>query len=383
MALTTEKQIQETVGGKDKILIVTAKDYDGDRLSASLAWFLFLKKWLGKDKEIDVCIENFSQAEKFSFLPTIDQIKFNIEECKNFVINMDVSDVDIDEISYDLKDNDLNFIINVKKGSLEDKDIICKRGGFKYDIIFSIGAPDLESLGNFYDMDPEFFYKVPIINIDCSAKNEQFGQINLVDLTATSNSEIIFDLIKSIGAKMMDADIATCLLTGLIDKTKSFKTKNVTPKSLNIASALMSENARKEEIVSNLFRTKTVTGLKLWGKALARLKMDEKHKIVWSLITKQDFINTNTEERDLLEVIEEFITSIPEAKIITILYEKEQNEICGLVKISNSHDAQELTRLFTPEGSRHLSRFLIKDKNLLEAEKEVIEEIKRKLGEAE
>ncbi len=383
MALTTEKQIQETVCGKDKILIVTAKDYDGDRLSASLAWFLFLKKWIGKDKEIDVCIENFSLMEKFSFLPKIDSIKSNVEECKNFVINMDVSDIDIDEISYDLKDNNLNFIINVKKGTFEGKEVVCKRGGFKYDIIFSIGAPDLESLGNFYDMDPEFFYKVPIINIDCSAKNEQFGQINLVDLTATSNSEIIFDLIKSIDAKLMDHDIATALLAGIIDKTRSFKAKNVTPKSLSIASALMSENARKEEIISNLFRTKTVTGLKLWGKALARLKMDEKYKIVWSLITNQDFIYTNTGERHLLEVIEEFITSIPEAKIIIILYEKGNNEICGLVKISNSHDAQELAKIFTPEGSRSLSRFILKDKNLLTAEKEVIEEIKRKLGEVE
>lgn len=205
-------------------------------------------------------------------MPNIDKIVSDINNFKNFVISVNVGDIKINEISYDIKEDELNFIINSSGGVFEDKDIRLKTGDFKYDLIFSIGAHDLENLGALYDADPEFFYKVPVINVDYSPKNEQFGQINFIDLTSTSNSEIMFDLMQSIDIKLLDEDIATCLLTGIIDKTKSFKSKNVTPKVLHIASQLMNENARKEEIVSNLFRTKTVTGLKLWGKALARLK---------------------------------------------------------------------------------------------------------------
>lgn len=379
MALSTEKQILETVSSRNKILIVSGRDADGDNISACLAWYLFLKK-MAPDKEVDICIENFSAPARFSFLPAIDKIGSDMNNFKNFVISVNVRDIKINEISYDVKDEELNFIINSSGGVFEDKDIRLKTGEFKYDLIFSIGAHDLESLGGLYDADPEFFYKVPLINIDNSPKNEQFGQINFIDLTATSNSELIFDLIQSIDIKLMDEDIATCILAGMIEKTKSFKTKNVTPKALNIASQLMSENARKEEIVSNLFRTRTVTGLKLWGKALARLKMDEENKIVWSLITKQDFLSTNTGEDDLREIIEDFIVSIPHAQVITILYERENDEILGIINITNSHDARELTKSFSPEGSRNLAKYLLRGKNLLEAEKEVIEEIRRKIG---
>ncbi|MFH0854199.1 MAG: DHH family phosphoesterase [bacterium] len=380
MALSTEKQILETVNSRKKILIVSGRDADGDSVSSCLAWYLFLKK-MAADKEVDICIENFSALGKFSFLPAIDKISSDINNFKNFVISVNIGDIKINEISYDIKDSELNFIINSTKGVFEDKDIRLKTGDFKYDLIFSIGVHDLESLGAIYDADPEFFYKVPLINIDYSPKNEQFGQINSIDLTATSNSEIIFDLIQSIDIKLIDDDIATCLLAGLVDKTKSFKTRNVTPKALNIASQLMNENARKEEIVSNLFRTKTITGLKLWGKVLARLKMDEDYKIVWSLITKQDFLNTNTGEADLKEIIEELIISIPDAKIITILYEKENDEILGFINITNSYDARELMKIFSPSGSRNLARYFISGKNLLESEKEVIEEIRKKVGE--
>lgn len=379
MAFTTEKQILEAVLAKNKILILSSRDFDGDNLSACLGLYLFLKKFGGDKKVIDVAIENFSRPEKFSFLPGFNNVNSDINNLKNFILSLDVRGVKINEISYDLKDDELNFIINTKEGSLENKTIKCSSGNFKYDLIFSIGAHDFESLGSIYDSDPEFFYKVPIINIDYSPKNEQFGQINLINLTAAANSEIVFDLIKGIDGKLIDGDIATCLLAGIIDKTRSFRTKNVTPKVLDAAGQLMSKDARKEEIVSNLFRTKTITSLKLWGKALARLKIDHQNKIVWSLITKQDFINTDTAESDLQEVIEEFIISIPQAQIITLLYEKEEDGISGLINITNNHDARELTKPFSPQGTKNLARFCLAGKNLLEAEREIIENIRKRV----
>jgi len=379
MALSLKQQILETINSSNNILIVANKEVNGDNLSASIALLLFFKKFDSNKKNIDIYIDNFSMPEKLSFLPEVSNIGKQFDNFRNFVVTVDISKTKINEISYDIKDHKLDFIINSKEGDLSESNVSCGAGNFKYDLIFTIGAPDLESLGTIYDKDPEFFYKVPIVNIDISPNNEQFGQINIINLTATAVSEIVFDLIEAIDVKLIDGDIATSLLTGLISKTKSFKVKKVTPKALNIASQLMTCEARKEEIVSNLFRTKTIPVLKLWGKALSRLKMDKEYNIAWSLVTKQDFANTNTSKDDINELVDEFITSIPEAKIIVILYECEDTSISAMVRVESCHDALQLTKIFTPAGAPHLASFELKGKSLLDAEKEVIGEIKGRL----
>ena len=58
----------------------------------------------------------------------------------------------------------------------------------------------LESINNgeTYHNNTGFFNKTPIINIDHKSENEQFGNINLIDITASTTAEIIFSLFKKI-----------------------------------------------------------------------------------------------------------------------------------------------------------------------------------------
>ncbi|MDP2766655.1 MAG: hypothetical protein Q8O41_04270, partial [Candidatus Methanoperedens sp.] len=62
-----------------------------------------------------------------------------------------------------------------------EDDISSRSSGFKYDLIIALDTADLESLGQIYDNDTEFFYKTPIINIDHHSENEEFGQINFIE----------------------------------------------------------------------------------------------------------------------------------------------------------------------------------------------------------
>ena len=165
----------------------------------------------------------------------------------------------------------------------------------------------------------DFFYHTPIINIDHNPANDYFGQINLVDITATSISEIIFELIKEMGGEILNEQIATNLLAGIISKTKSFRTTSVTPKSLAIASHLVASGARREEIIKNLFQTKNIATLKLWGRVLARLKEGESHRLVWSLVSRHDFGSSGAGEEDLIGVIDELIINTPLAEIVALL----------------------------------------------------------------
>ena len=104
----------------------------------------------------------------------------------------------------------------------------------------------------------DFFYQTPIINIDHQTHNENYGQINLIELKALAVVEIIFSLINKWDKNLIDEDTATCLLTGLYDKTWGFKSSQTTPQTLNTADQLINLGARQNKIVYNLYQANLV-----------------------------------------------------------------------------------------------------------------------------
>jgi len=378
MSLSPIQQIFETIKKSNHNLITFRKNPNGDTVASALALALLLKK-LGKPAEI--VSDGFNLSKNFDFLPEAKKIQSNLSNLKKIILTLDLSQNKINDFSYDIRDNKLNIFITPESSLFDEKKISTSTSSFKYDLIFTVNTYDLESLGKIYDQNTEFFFNMPIINIDHSPDNEYFGQINLVEITATSTAEILFNLIESLDPKLLDEDIATCLLTGMIVKTKSFKTNQVTPRSLNIASQLIAAGARREQIIQNLYHTRTLATLKIWGKVLARLRNDSSKKLVWSLLEKRDFDELGLSPDCLLDVIDELIANAPEAETIILFYETTPNQIEGLIYTSKNYDALFLTKPFNPEGTKNLARFYLKDKSLLEAQREVIEKIKERLSE--
>jgi hypothetical protein len=227
-----------------------------------------------------------------------------------------------------------------------------------------------------YEMNTDFFYHTPIINIDHTPANDHFGQVNLVNVTATSVSEIVFELIKDWGENILDEYIATNLLTGMISKTKSFQSGSVTPRSLAVASHLISQGARREDIVKNLYQSKQISTLKLWGRALSQLEADSEHKIVWSLLTPEDFTQAGASEKDLPDVIDELIINTPEARNVFILSQRPDGTIEAVVSTAPYIDARRLFADLQPEGSEHFITFTVEGATLEHTKEQVLQKLK-------
>jgi phosphoesterase RecJ-like protein len=240
---------------------------------------------------------------------------------------------------------------------------------------------DLESLGKTYDNHIEFFYKTPIINIDHHASNEEFGQINITNLNAVSSSEIIFNIFKSQSVDLIDEDIATCLLAGIIYKSKSFKTPNLTPKTLLSTSQLINLGARREEIINNLYRSRSLESLKLWGKVLNNLKSLNNEELIYSTLTTQDFEDTGADSKHLLSVVEELIASIPKAKIIIIFYPQKDDENITrffIFSIKNINSL-EIVKEYQTQGSQKIAQGSLEQKMDIAKDK-VLKTVKNKLA---
>ena len=384
--LSKEEQFFKEINKAKNVLISFSVDFNGDAISSSLALYWLLQK-MGKQVNIvaDPSLSNNSEqisSEKiFNFLPGFSDIKDTLDNIRKFIVSLDISNAKVDQIKYTLEKNKLNFIVSPKEGFFTDEDISTQTSGFKYDLIITVDAMDLESLGKTYDNNVEFFYKTPIINIDHHASNEEFGQINIINLNAVSSSEIIFNIFKKQSVDLIDEDIATCLLAGIIYKSKSFKTPNLTPKTLLSTSQLINLGARREEIINNLYRSRSLESLKLWGKVLNNLKSLSNEELIYSTLTTQNFKDTGTDSKHLLSVVEELIASIPKAKIIIIFYPQKDNKNITkffIFSIKNINSL-EIVKEYQAQGSQKIAQGSIKQEMSI-AKNKILETVKNKLA---
>jgi phosphoesterase RecJ-like protein len=389
--LTPEQQIFEQINKAKNILIVFGKNWDGDSVGSALALFLLCQK-LEKTPEIvaekpNILISTNSTNQNtglFSFLPGYGNIKYHFEGLRRYLISLDKAKDKVKQVKYQMEGDKLNFVITAKNGDFTADNLTFSPAGFNYDLIVVLDSPDLDVLGNIYEENAELFYQTTIINIDHHPSNESYGQINYIEITATSTAEILFNLFTNYSRDLIDEDIATCLLAGIIAKTKSFKTSNVTPQALIATSQLISMGARREQIVNSLYRSRSLNILKLWGRVLARLSTSEDKNLVWSTLSQMDFAKTDSNELDLGDVIDELIISIPEAKVVALIFEVEniisKTKTTKLVLYSTRNiDALALIKELSPTGTKDLARATV-NKSVDEAEKEIIALIEDQLN---
>lgn len=361
MALKLAEQFKQLVSDKNYILITSKTTAGGDAIGSAAALALLLKR-LGK--RADVVIEDCPVPAQLQFLEGAHTFKPHIGHLQKFVINVDITNTGLKELSYDVKDNELRIFITPEHGALHRDVIRTAQSDFTYDLVLTVNAPDLASLGNLHHNNTDFFFKTPIVNIDHEPSNEQFGHINIVDITKSTTSEVLYTIIKEVYATDLVPEIAHALLTGMIAGTNSFRDGHIKPATLAAASDLVHLGADRGAIIKQLYQTKSIATFRLWGSALSHLQYDETSGLVWSTITREDFARSGAKEQELHAIVEELITTAPAAKLILLVHEHpdaDKPTIHGLLHAREPYNAEALLALYTGKGSKANAQFMIND----------------------
>ncbi|QQG49725.1 MAG: bifunctional oligoribonuclease/PAP phosphatase NrnA [Candidatus Berkelbacteria bacterium] len=376
MEVTPKAQTVELIKQANKILILTHRDPDGDALGSSLALYLALKKL---QKEVDVVFQG-TIGEVFSFLPAFNEAKTSLGASNDLVLTIDTRNTG-EELKLGYKklpeEKRIKIVVTPPKGSLTPEDITVERSVPKYDLIILLDLNKLDRVGPIKDQFADLFYEVPTIVIDHHADNNQFAKINWVDITATSAAEILVSLIESLSRDepLLDADIATALLTGLITDTGSFQYRGTTPKSLTVAAQLVAAGARQQEIIECLYRTITLPRMKLWGRMLSKVQLDPTHKFIWSTLTEQDLIETGGDAGDVSGLASELSKSVDDADFALLLSDRDKIIRGNLRAIKPTCNVAEIAHHFGGGGHQAASGFRV-DGAIEEKELEILNKIR-------
>jgi len=147
-----------------------------------------------------------------------------------------------------------------------------------------------------------------------------------------------------------------------------------------MTATLLDAGARRAEIVTALFQTRTVGQLQLWGRALSRLKADRSQKLVWTLVSQHDFLASRATEADLPDLIDELLVSSPDAELVLVLHEQRDRTVCATLACpSGRRDATSLLKPIGGQGTATLARACLIPQDLQQAERTVLDLVRKQL----
>lgn len=221
------------------ILITLPSQANVDHLAAGLSLYLSL---LSSSKEAQVVTED-SLKVSHSSLFGVGQIQSsllktsggNLTITLEGVVASDGTVPSLEKLDWFPQGGNLNLVFHVLSGQrFEPSRIIPSYQGGSFDLIFTVGSSNLNSLGGIYTNNEQSFSGVTIVNIDNSSANSQYGQINVVDPEASCLSEMVAQIISDLGLHL-DSDSATNILTGVYSATSNL-TQGVSSETFMVVS---------------------------------------------------------------------------------------------------------------------------------------------------
>ena len=377
MVLDNSQQFENILKSTKHALIFMAHNGSGDAIGSAWAMYFFLKK-IGIEATV-VVPENKQHFDRFSFLSKPEDVIDSLAGARDFVLSFNTEYNKITNVRTERSGEQLNIFITPEKGSIDPRDFSFIPAKFKYDLVIVLGSPDKESLGKVYEENPDIFYEVPVVNIDNHSENDNFGQINIVEITASSTSEIVADLLQKNNENNIDEKIAENLLTGIIDATNSSR-KNTTPKALQIAAVLMAKGADQQKIIRYLFKTQPFHLLKLWGRVMSRLFWEDDLGMAWAPVYIEDFVQSRSNPTDVPFILDKIKENYSAGKLFMVLFNETAGEVRGIIKCTNEEQLKKIAEIMEVKANGDVCEFKQEAVDTTEAGQRVVEKLRAGLA---
>ncbi|MEA3273415.1 MAG: DHH family phosphoesterase [Patescibacteria group bacterium] len=334
---TNKEELLNQLGKAKYPVIILPDTADNEIACAGLGLYNTLKS---QKKEVSL-VSYKKLGPKLTFLEGFREINEEIKNARNFILSFDTSRNNIQDVQYEKTGDQLNIYITPETGSIDPKDFSFAPGQFKYDLVIILGVAELQSVGTCYEKNADLFFDLPIINIDYHISNEQYGQVNVVDVKSSGVAELISKLFTEANLELPET-AANCFYTGILEATESFQSPQTTPRTLTTAASLIDNGADHKEIVRKLYKTQDIDSIKLWGRLMSRIKSDATLNLAWTTARAEDFQNTKITTTKIRSIFDKIRSSYNKAGILMLLWETKAGLTKGLIQNSNQELFREL-----------------------------------------
>ncbi|CAM1339700.1 DHH family phosphoesterase [Tenacibaculum aestuarii] len=199
----------------------------------------------------------------------------------------------------------------------------------KSDIVFLLDFNALHRVGD--DMQNTLEqYENEFALIDHHQQPDEFMYM-YSDTSMSSTCQMVYNFVEMMGdVELIDKNIATCLYTGIMTDTGSFRFRSTTSTTHRIIADLIDKGAENDRIHSNVHDSNSYSRLLLLGQALSNMKVLPEYKTAFITLTEEEKRRFNYEKGDTEGVVN-YALSLKGIVFAAIFIEDEEQ---GIIKIS-------------------------------------------------
>lgn len=238
-------QLAEKLKTTTNILVTVSNNPSVDQFAACIG----LTLWLNKIGKHATAVFSGNIPDTLEFLQPEETIEKNTDSLRDFIIALDKSKAD--KLRYKVEDSVVKIFITPYRTSLSVDDLEFSQGDFNVDAIVALGVTKQDDLDRAIVAHGRILHDALVATIN-TVNSGDLGSINWRDVTASSLSELVYDLCEQIDAKQLDAQIATALLTGIVAETQRFSNDKTSPNTMGVAAALMGAGANQQLVANKL-----------------------------------------------------------------------------------------------------------------------------------
>lgn len=141
--------------------------------------------------------------------------------------------------------------------------------------------------------------KADFIMIDHHQQPDDYAVVTYSDITMCSTAQMVYHFIHNIGLEEhIHAQIATCLYTGIMTDTGSFRYRSTTSLTHHVIADLIERGADNTNIHENVYDTNSYSRLQLLGVALQNLKVVEGLRTAYIVLSQEELDRHNFKKGD-------------------------------------------------------------------------------------
>ncbi len=129
-------------------------------------------------------------------------------------------------------------------------------------------------------------HSLPVACIDHHIPTDNMGEVQISDQNASSTGELLYEFLVDSKAEMTQP-IVDALYTCILTDTGSFRFSNTTPKTHRITADLLQQGAHFREIYSNVYENYSKNRMKLKGMLLANMNFECSDKLAWFVLSQE------------------------------------------------------------------------------------------------
>lgn len=248
--IKAKQQVVAKIKESSKILVTVSDNPSVDALSAAIG----LTMIFDKQEKYATAIFSGETPPAIAFLEPEKTFDDTTDSLRDFIIALDKEKAD--HLRYKVDGDAVKIFITPYKTTIDESDLEFSQGDYNVELVIALGVDNQEHLDKALENHGQILHDAAIITMTTADQLSDLGGIDWHDSTSSSLSEMVAGLAEALKddkkKSIIDAPIATALLTGIVAETDRFSNQHTSSRSLTVAASLMSAGADQQLIANEL-----------------------------------------------------------------------------------------------------------------------------------